>query len=149
MPQLDKLAYVSQVIWLVVIFISLYFILLRKSLPVLFKVLKFRKMRIISIRESIGQVEREAFLVGHTNSTVLKKLGLNIIRVGGVCYKVVSNNLESLMVKARSYFGQERTIFINSNLSEEELGSNLSISKSLDENLFLGDSKVLLKKKIL
>jgi F-type H+-transporting ATPase subunit b len=45
MPQLDRVTFVSQIFWCLLTFSSLYFILLKKTLPQIAKVLKLRKKK--------------------------------------------------------------------------------------------------------
>lgn len=63
MPQLDRFAYVSEVIWLIVCFLGLYVVLLKTALPRLYKVLKFRRDKLVGIRENVIELEREVFLL--------------------------------------------------------------------------------------
>lgn len=51
MPQLDKFSFSSQVLWLVIVFFSLYFILVQIGLPRLYKVLYFRKKKLLSLNK--------------------------------------------------------------------------------------------------
>ena len=51
MPKLDKFSFMPQIFWLIVIFFSLYFILLNIILPQLFSVIKTRS-KLLSILKS-------------------------------------------------------------------------------------------------
>jgi hypothetical protein len=51
MPQLDNVTYLSQIFWCFITFTSLYFILLKKILPHIAKILKLRKKLINNYKE--------------------------------------------------------------------------------------------------
>ena len=51
MPQLDKLSIINQITWLVIIFFSLYFIVIRTVLPVVYRNLRIRTLIIEEANE--------------------------------------------------------------------------------------------------
>jgi hypothetical protein len=61
MPQLDRVTFVSQIFWCLLTFSSLYFILLKKTLPQIAKVLKLRKKKIDSYEELLESLKNEQF----------------------------------------------------------------------------------------
>jgi len=56
MPQLDNATYLSQIFWCFITFTSLYFILLKKVLPHIAKILKLRKKLINNYKELFGNL---------------------------------------------------------------------------------------------
>ena len=70
MPQLDKFSFVTQVFWLLVLFFSLYIMVLQFMLPALYRILKIRKELVDSlIVDNSKLVDEEAIV-----KTVYKEL---------------------------------------------------------------------------
>lgn len=61
MPQLDKFSFSSQVLWLVVVFFFLYFVLVQIGLPRLYKVLYFRKKKLLNLNKGSVNFIMEVF----------------------------------------------------------------------------------------
>jgi len=69
MPQLDHYGFSSQVFWLILFFIGFYFILLKKSLPQIYKILIFRKKKIAQYSTEPLMHEKEIILLNQTYNT--------------------------------------------------------------------------------
>jgi len=63
MPQLDQFAYVSQVIWLTVSLIVLYFVIISRVLPFIYKSLRNRGFMFLSFRNTLIRTEKELFFL--------------------------------------------------------------------------------------
>lgn len=72
MPQLDKVTFLSQVFWLIVIFVSFYLISLRYLLPTVGKILKVRKNKIESNNKQLTSFKEEESFVTENYETVLR-----------------------------------------------------------------------------
>lgn len=69
MPQLDKFTFGPQVVWLVLIFFLLYFILVELALPKLYKILYFRKQKLLSLNQgSVNFVSELFFFSSNINN---------------------------------------------------------------------------------
>ena len=69
MPQLDKFTFSTQVVWLVLIFFFLYFILVQIGLPRLYRILYFRKKKLLSLNQgSVNFVSELFFFSNNLNS---------------------------------------------------------------------------------
>ena len=66
MPQLDKFTFSSQVIWLVLVFFGLYYVLVQIGLPRLYKILYFRKKKLLDLNK--GSINFVSELHFFTNS---------------------------------------------------------------------------------
>lgn len=64
MPQLDTFAYMSQVVWLVVCFFTMYIYLVRVSLPRIYKILYVRRYKLLGYSKSIKALDVEIFSLG-------------------------------------------------------------------------------------
>jgi len=143
MPQLDRLAYVSQVIWLIVIFIGLYLLILKTGLPKLYKVLRYRKERLKELNDGVIQGEKEVFFVGRSAR------GLILTGIGGIrplveqVGKILENNLEERKVTERSMRGRVREMI---NFREYTIVSDLVTCKLIDQNKYV--KKGVIEKKI-
>lgn len=72
MPQLDKITFLSQVFWLIVIFVSFYLISLRYLLPTISKILKVRQNKIESNNKQLTNFKEEESFVTENYETVLR-----------------------------------------------------------------------------
>jgi hypothetical protein len=59
MPQFDKITFFNQIFWLILIFSSFYFILLKKYLPKIGSVLKARNKKLFKSNTLAGQFKSE------------------------------------------------------------------------------------------
>lgn len=102
MPQLDRFAFISQVVWLVVLFFGMYILLLKEGLPRFYKVLRFRKEKIVLIAQSASECEKEVYLVEGGIKSLLTN-GVGIIReLSEKVVKVWESNLEGLGEEKRA-----------------------------------------------
>lgn len=75
MPQLDVLAYGSEVLWLVFMFFFLYFVILRLGLPKYYKILRFRQDKLSIISNSVARLEQEVLFINKsTEGLVVQSL---------------------------------------------------------------------------
>lgn len=59
MPQIDHLSFITQIFWLVLIFVSLYFVTLRYILPAISAVVKIRKAKLGKLNNQMAEYEKE------------------------------------------------------------------------------------------
>jgi hypothetical protein len=76
MPQLDKVTFLSQYFWLVVIFFGFYLIVLKSFLPKMSRILKYRKEKLNASQQSMVETEQEKKKVSISYETLMKQ-GLN------------------------------------------------------------------------
>jgi hypothetical protein len=92
MPQLDRLVFGGEVLFLVIVFLGLYLILVKNGLPILYKILVLRKEKLNYLRSSIIILTKENFLLTTINEQYLSlKLGqlLGYVQeIFNVVYKV-------------------------------------------------------------
>lgn len=75
MPQLDKITFLSQVFWLIVVFISFYLVTLRYILPTIAQIIKVRKKKIeYNSKQLTGFKEEESFVTEHYESVLRNSL---------------------------------------------------------------------------
>lgn len=95
MPQLDLATYSTQIFWTFVIFSSLYFILLKKVLPHLAKVIKLRKKLIVYYNGLFNELNNidNNYILSKSNdlSNVLTITKKNIINNNNE-YNKINNN---------------------------------------------------------
>lgn len=88
MPQLDKITFLSQVFWLLFIFLSFYLIALRFLLPTISQILKIRRKKLESDSKQLTSFkEEESFVIEHYE-TVLRKTFVE-------CQKLLMEALDS------------------------------------------------------
>jgi len=63
MPQLDKFAFAPQVFWLVLVFFTLYLLLLKDGLSTLYKILVFRRRLIINLNTTSMGLAQEGVVL--------------------------------------------------------------------------------------
>lgn len=63
MPQLDQFAYVSQVIWLTLSLVVVYFVVISRILPFIYKSLRNRGFMFLSFRSTLIRTEKELFFL--------------------------------------------------------------------------------------
>jgi len=147
MPQLDRFTFVSQVLWLLIVFIGLYLILLKTGLPRLYKVLSFRKKKLESIREEVIGFEKELYLLDKgVKSLVLifiKTLKVLPDQLG----KIIDQNIDRKLVLIKRNYNIERE-YMYLNKSDKKIQRDLNIVEVLDTSSLIKD-KGSLKKKIL
>lgn len=112
MPQFDKVSFLSQIHWLIILFFSLYYILLIYT-PNVLLLLKLRKKRLIQFTHLLALAEKKQQLNQDTFSLVFKRVtnfSKNIINKTNTALIswnlnfikfVFSGNIEKLVV---SYF---------------------------------------------
>ena len=98
MPQLDIVPYSSEIIWLVITFFVFYFILVKKALPRLYRVLSFRKKKIFFVSTYVTTSLKEKL-----NYSFLSKgsMGLMITNLKGYISNV-SVNVPNYLVQVSS-----------------------------------------------
>lgn len=88
MPQLDKFAFAPQVLWLTLCFFTIYFLVLRGGLPVLYRVLTFRRKAL--------QLLSSQIVVFVVESTVLHTFVTKVI-TGFLSSRFVADSLFKLV----------------------------------------------------
>lgn len=71
MPQLEIATYASQIFWLAIVFVILYFYLAKSSLPVIREVLQNRQLRISSDLSKAETLKREAEAASHDYASLV------------------------------------------------------------------------------
>lgn len=71
MPQLDKITFLSQFLWLSFFYLSFYFLILKYFLPKMSRTLKFRKRRINTSQQGVGTMDQEGDKVGNSYQALL------------------------------------------------------------------------------
>lgn len=134
MPQLDRLAYVSQVIWLISMFLFMYLVLLRTGLPRLYKVLRFRKDKLSLLNDGVIHSEKEVFFVGRSSRNLVLSILGSIRPVSDNVGKILESNLEDRKSseKAQRSFSREVGSF-----NDFDIVSDLVTCKLIDENKYV------------
>ncbi len=104
MPQLDSVAYVSEVFWLVTGFILMYFLLLNSGLSTLHKVLKFRRSLLEITKTGVVNLKKESFCIevlfkhmGYSLSNELKPISDSLFRKLDLYVVNYSKNIKKLV----------------------------------------------------
>jgi hypothetical protein len=71
MPQLDRLVFGGEVLFLVIVFLGLYLILVKNGLPILYKILVLRKEKLNHLRNTVLSLTKENFFLLSTNEQYL------------------------------------------------------------------------------
>ena len=131
MPQLDIVPYSSEIIWLVITFFVFYFILVKKALPRLYRVLSFRKKKIFFVSTYVTTSLKEKL-----NYSFLSKgsMGLMITNLKGYISNVsvnVPNYLVQVSSKSylRSALGSDWSFFRGSVFSSIARRSSVDIDR--------------------
>jgi F0F1-type ATP synthase membrane subunit b/b' len=88
MPQLDKITFLSQVFWLLLIFLSFYLITLRFLLPTISQILKIRRKKLESDSKQLTNFKEEESLVTEHYESVLRNSFIE-------CQKLLMEALDS------------------------------------------------------
>lgn len=139
MPQLDRLAYVSQVIWLVVMFFVIYLVLVKTGLPKLYKILRFRQDKLFLLNENVIKAEREVFFIGQGSKTVVQNVVQTMKPVLDGVVKIVENNLEDRKLAERRIRSQVREVLV---FNARDVISDLVVCKLIDENEYVKKGRV-------
>jgi len=70
MPQFDKITFFNQIFWLLLIFSSFYFVLLKNFLPKISSVLKARNKKLLKSNSLSSQLKTEELSVLNSSSSV-------------------------------------------------------------------------------
>lgn len=142
MPQLDRFAYVSQVIWLIIIFLILYFILVIIVLPKLYKILRFRKTKIKQLRTGVIQCEEEILFV----ELIIKNKIIDMYKILKILpenfFKIIEKSLEeerNLLKSSIEYFKEIKNLLLWD--GEEFLSIDLSLCYILDNDIFIKEKE--------
>ncbi len=144
MPQLDRLAYGSQVVWLVIMFFVLYLILVKTGLPRLYKVLRFRKDKLLFVSDEIVKGGKEVFFVARSSKAVA--LGVVSTMRGRLdnIGKILENDLEERRLGQRVRQGKVRDVL---NFREFDIVSDLVTTSLVDNSKHV--KKGLVEKKVI
>lgn len=134
MPQLDILAYTSEVMWLIVVFGSLYFLILRLGLPKLYKILLYRQEKIFEVNTGVKNLEEE-FALFNGSLKELVVFNFNIL-------KVLSNGLIKWMdisLEEDLENKKNRSVILRnlSSLNKPNLTSKLNVGIQKTDHLFV------------
>jgi len=146
MPQLDIVGYVSQIIWLITMFFVLYLILVGVGLPRIYKVLRYRKNKLINLREDILLYEKELYISDSSMKIWLLNVTRSIKILNDQLNKNVDNHMEVISNMKESNITRGSNI-IYSNVIPESWELENYVSKKIDNIEILGD-KSMLKRKV-
>lgn len=142
MPQLDRFAYISQVIWLIIVFLILYFMLVIIVLPKLYKILRFRKTKIKQLKNNIIGFEKEVILVDNNIKNKVLEIYKGFKSLPEVFFIMVEKNLDEEFVLIKSYLDNSKEI---KNLllwsGEQFLPTDLFLNYALDVDSFIKEKE--------
>lgn len=144
MPQLDRLAYVSQVIWLVVMFFVLYLVILKTGLPRLYKVLRFRQDKLLVLNANVERLEREVYYLGKSSRNLVLKVVSTMKPLLDNTTKIFENSLEERRLAERAYRSKVRGGLV---FNEKDIVNDLLTCQLVDENQYI--KKGSIEKKVL
>lgn len=144
MPQLDRLAYVSQVIWLVVIFFALYLLILKTGLPRLYKVLRFRQDKLMVLNSNVERLEKEVYYLGKSSKNLVLKVVSTMRPLLENTVKIFEHSLEEQKQAERKYRSKVRGGLV---FNERDIVSDLVTCKLIDENKYVKKGNI--EKKVL
>jgi hypothetical protein len=101
MPQLDKITYGSEVVYLIVAFIGLYLVILRSGLPILYKVFFFRKIKFQLLVKSYFSLSKEIFYYEKNNINIGKEL---TVITNDYMVNELYNDIDETDLEMASYF---------------------------------------------
>jgi len=144
MPQLDRLAYVSQVIWLVIMFFILYLVILKTGLPRIYKVLRFRQDKLLVLNGKVERLEKEVYYLGKSSKNLVLKVVGTMKPLLDNTVKVLESSLEGQKLAERKYRSRIRGGLV---LNEKDIVSDLVTCQLVDENKYV--KKGSIEKKVL
>lgn len=139
MPQLDRLAYVSQVIWLVVIFLTIYLVLVKTGLPRLYKILRFRQDKLFLLNDSVVKSEKEVFFIGQGSKNVVQNVVQTMKPVLEGVTKLAENNLDERKVNELKVRSHIREVLV---FNARDIVSDLVLCKLVDENEYVKKGRI-------
>ena len=144
MPQLDRLAYVSQVIWLVVMFFTVYLVLVKTGLPNLYKILRFRQDKLLLLNDSVIKGEREVYYISQGSRYVLQNVVQSMKPVLDGVTKLVEGNLDERKLTERQVRIRVREVLA---FNSRNSVNDIVVCQLIDENQFVKKGRV--EKKVL
>jgi len=78
MPQLDRLGFVSEVIWLIFMFLGIYLFLVKNGLEIIYKILFYRRSLLSKVFSDILSLEKEFFFIEHTFLFYISQLNVSV-----------------------------------------------------------------------
>lgn len=145
MPQLDRLAYQSEVIWLIVCFLGLYFLLLKTGLKVIYKVLFFRKELFKRSRDNVLVIGKEDVFVKKSTNGDLWRIFLNNKELYNEMKKLFEDRLEwdrTSFIKNQDFLRR----LVLSNYKQIGIVNVIELSNMLMKNNYLKDREIIEKK---
>lgn len=147
MPQLDRFTFVSQVIWLIIVFIGIYFVLLKTGIPRIYKILSYRKKKLETIREEVIAIEKEIYIIDKgVRNIVIRFLGALKV-IPEQINKIIDLNIEKNQNKIRQKLNMERE-YMTIMKEEKQIKRDMEISEVLDKSTLIKEKNIL-KKRIL
>jgi len=142
MPQLDRFSYISQVIWLIITFLILYFILVIIVLPRLYKILRFRKTKIKQLRNNIINYEKELIFIDINIKNKVLEIYKILKILPEIFFKLVEKHLEEERVVIKlsldNYKEITNLLFWN---GEDFLIIDLNLCYLLDVDVFIKEKE--------
>ena len=136
MPQLDILAYTSEVLWLILIFSALYFLVLRLGLPKLYKVLRYRQDLVINFNKGVRSIEEEYFLISEVYIEVIKQGLEDINHLNSSLMRVIDLSFEEKLTNSDKLGSFSKNIYIMDKVGTIK---NFSIGEHSFNNSFLSE----------
>jgi hypothetical protein len=133
MPQLDRLAYESQVIWLIVVFIGMYLLLLKTGLPKLYKILRYRQEKLLGLHKDVLRQEREYFYINRMDEQVMLRFLQVIKPLLGSFLRVVEGDVEKRRSEEKHGNSRLREVIT---YRELDIVNDLVTCKLLEENKY-------------
>ena len=140
MPQLDQVTFFSQFFWLFLFYAAFYVVILKNFLPILSRILKFRKKKITHSQQGIFGVKAQRNQISNTLDGILERAGngsQNLFQTNLQAIHIWFNNI--LLETNRTQWKEIHPYYL-SFLGEKSLSRNVAVNfflKKTSESSFL------------
>lgn len=134
MPQLDKFIYFPQIFWLILGFILVYFLLLKKGLPRLYKILFFRKQQLESYFSRYKYLKIQGYFAKENKKRLVSKLFKSIDNSITCVSTILDAEIKEQTSKKK--LNENKSIHLKKNLSMESILQDLETLSNIDKQVY-------------
>lgn len=139
MPQLDQATFFLQFFWLFLFYIAFYLLILKNFIPLLSRILKYRKKKISFSQQGVFDVKAQRKQISNTLDHIVERAGNGSQSLFQTNLRAIHFWLNTVFLESNKTEWKEIHPYYLSYLGEKSLSRNLAVDlafEKLDETSF-------------